>query len=458
MKKTMFSLTIAAAATLLPAQLADARGFGGSSPHGGSAGGGSSYHGSSGGGGSSFHGSSGGSREGGSSGGYGGNNRNNNSQHSDAEGAAAGHAYTDRNQPQHSGAEGAAAGSAATKRNEPQYSGAEGAAAGAAATKHNEPQYSGAEGAAAGAAVANRNQPQFSGAEGAAAGAAVANNNQPQYSGAAGAAAGYAVGQQNSYGAAVAHVGLPTDAGYGFPAGGAGAAAYVSNHRTAPVNASVVAARGAATRSSFGDYGMYGRDWYGAHPGAWVATGWPAGAAWGTATWGGVAPAIGIAATVQPIPYNYGSNVSYQDNQVYYGNQPVATADQYYQQAATLAQSAPAADPQADDWMPLGVFGLVQNDQADPHFIMQIAMNKQGVIGGNYSDVVSGTNMPIQGAVDKKSQRVAWTVGGNKNTVGETGLYNLTQDEAPALIHVGKDKTQQWLLVRLKQPAQAPAQ
>ena len=67
---------------------------------------------------------------------------------------------------------------------------------------------------------------------------------------------------------------------------------------------------------------------------------------------------------------------------------------------------------------------------------------------------MSGTNAVVQGAVDKKSQRVAWTVGDNKSTVGETGLYNLTQDESPALIHLGKDKTQQWTLVRLKQPQQ----
>ena len=41
--------------------------------------------------------------------------------------------------------------------------------------------------------------------------------------------------------------------------------------------------------------------------------------------------------------------------------------------------------------------------------------------------------------------------------MGETGLYNLTQDESPALIHIGKDKTQQWTLVRLKQPEQTAA-
>ena len=70
----------------------------------------------------------------------------------------------------------------------------------------------------------------------------------------------------------------------------------------------------------------------------------------------------------------------------------------------------------------------------------------------------AGTSVPVQGAVDKQSQRLAWTVGNNKTTVGETGIYNLTKDEAPALIHVGKDKTQQWTLVRLKQPEQQQQQ
>ncbi len=86
----------------------------------------------------------------------------------------------------------------------------------------------------------------------------------------------------------------------------------------------------------------------------------------------------GLGAGVQPVAYNYGTNVTYQDNQVYYGNQPVATADQYYQQAATLAQSAPAADAAADEWMPLGVFALVQKEQSDPHYVMQLAVNKVG--------------------------------------------------------------------------------
>jgi hypothetical protein len=34
----------------------------------------------------------------------------------------------------------------------------------------------------------------------------------------------------------------------------------------------------------------------------------------------------------------------------------------------------------------------------------------------------------------------------------ETGIYNLTQDQTEALVHFGNEKTQQWLMVRLKQP------
>ncbi len=45
---------------------------------------------------------------------------------------------------------------------------------------------------------------------------------------------------------------------------------------------------------------------------------------------------------------------------------------------------------------------------------MQLAVNKSGTLAGNYSDLISGTTVPIQGAVDKKTQRVAWTVGDNK--------------------------------------------
>jgi hypothetical protein len=216
-------------------------------------------------------------------------------------------------------------------------------------------------------------------------------------------------------------------------------------------------------RNSFVGAGAFDHGWYGDHPGAWAAAGWAAGAAWRPAAWASVGLWCGWANGVAPIDYSYGNNVTYQGDQVYYGDQPVATTDQYYQQASAIAQSVPAAptpDPASSDWMPLGVFSLVQGDQSDTNTMFQLAVNKSGAIAGNYNNVLTGTTAAVHGSVDKKTQRAAWTVGENKKTVYEVGISSLTKDEAPVLVHIGKDKTQQWLLVRLKQPDQpdqAPA-
>ena len=155
----------------------------------------------------------------------------------------------------------------------------------------------------------------------------------------------------------------------------------------------------------------------------------------------------------QPIYYDYGTNITYQGDDVYYGDAPVATADEYYQQADTLAQSNPPNKGADDQWQPLGVFGLAQGDQTSASALFQLATNKSGAIAGNFSDLLTGSTLKVQGAVDRKTQRAAWTVGDNKDTVYDTGIYNLTKDEAPLLVHFGKDRTQQWLLVRMKQPA-----
>ncbi len=315
--------------------------------------------------------------------------------------AAAGAAAANRKQPQASGADGAAAGAAAANRNEPPASGAEGAAAGAAAADRNQPQASGAEGAAAGAAVANRNSPTVSGAEGAAAGAAVANRNAPAVSGADGAAAGYA-----------------------------------------------------AVRNSFNDANIYGQQWYGSHPDVWAASGWAAGAAWTPSTWDAVAVQCGYANST-PTSYNYGVNVTSEDGNVSVDGQNVGTVEAFSQQAADLADSgAEATTADSDEWLPLGVFAMVRNEQQHPQLIVQLAINKQGILRGNYTDEVTEHTLPIQGAVDKTTQRAAWRVGHNQQAVMEAGLNDLTEAEAPALIHKN-GKTDHWLLVRLEQPQQA---
>jgi len=157
--------------------------------------------------------------------------------------------------------------------------------------------------------------------------------------------------------------------------------------------------------------------------------------------------------------YDYGNNVTYQDNEVYVNGQDSGSSDQYYNQAATLASTGAQADAPTDgDWLPLGVFSLCQSGQTTPQMTIQIAVNKQGVVRGNSTDTASQKSQAIAGSVDKQSQRLAFTIGDNTENVFETGLYNLTKDEAPALLHLGKDKTEQWLLVRQSLDAAQPSQ
>jgi hypothetical protein len=371
------------------------------------------------------------------SGGRFGNSRN----ASGAEGAAAGAARSNRNSPQASGAEGAAAGAARSNRNSPQASGAAGAAAGAATANRNAPNASGAQGAAAGAAAANRNNPQYSGAQGAAAGAAAANRNQPQYSGAEGAAAGAAAANRNS----------PQYSG----AEGAAAGVAVANYNEPAASGAAGAAAGyAAVRDNVNhDPGMYGQQWYGEHEAAWAPDGWSASTPWTPSTWAAIAANCGYGNS-PAVSYNYGDNVTCVGGNVVIDGQPAGTAEDFSHEADIIAEDGAAAQTSpTDQWLPLGVFALVRNEQQHPQLIMQLAVNQQGLIRGNYTDEVTNTTLPVHGGVDPKTKRAAWTIGDNRYAVMEAGMQNLTQSEAPALLHKN-GTTQRWLLVRLAQGGQ----
>ena len=153
------------------------------------------------------------------------------------------------------------------------------------------------------------------------------------------------------------------------------------------------------------------------------------------------------------MPYDYGSNVTYQNNNVYVNGDDAGTSQQYYDSAENLASTGAQANASQDaNWLPLGVFALTKPDQTSSDVTVQLAINKQGIIRGNYTENKTDKTQVIEGALDKKTQRVAFTIGDNKTEVIETGLYNLTKDEAQALVHFGADRTEQMLLVRLKKP------
>jgi len=78
-------------------------------------------------------------------------------------------------------------------------------------------------------------------------------------------------------------------------------------------------------------------------------------------------------------------------------------------------------------------------------------------LGTRYDCVIEmmpqvGTSQPVEGMVDKNSQRAAWVVSGTKRPLMEVGIFNLTKDTAPALVHFENAEPQQVLLIRMDEP------
>ncbi len=224
-----------------------------------------------------------------------------------------------------------------------------------------------------------------------------------------------------------------------------------TGHRTAYVGGAALRGQGAYVRQSFAHYNSFNNGWYVAHPGAWRAAAWTAAAVWAGATWGSVSSYCGYPA--EPAIYDYGGSVVYMDDSVYYDGQVVATAEEYAEQAVAIAEIGEKAQPtEKEEWVSLGVFGMVKGEETEANQIFQLAVNKEGIIRGNYYDALSDSTLPVQGAVEKETQRAAWTVADRKETVYETGIGNLTKEETTMLVHFGKNRTQQWTLIRLEQP------
>jgi len=224
-----------------------------------------------------------------------------------------------------------------------------------------------------------------------------------------------------------------------------------AGHTTAYMSPNSIRASAAVARGGFA-HPVFTPNWYTVHRTAWVAPRYVTGYSfWRPPVWATTAAFIGLA--TPPVVYDYGSTVVYQDNAVYVNGDQVATAADYAAQADQIADTGRQAKPaENDEWQPLGVFGLIQEDEKTAQRIFQIAVNKDGIVRGNYYDTVADNTLPVVGSVDKKTQRVAWSIGDKKDIVFETGLSNFTKEESTVLVHYGKDSTQQMILVRLEEP------
>jgi hypothetical protein len=230
----------------------------------------------------------------------------------------------------------------------------------------------------------------------------------------------------------------------------AGRSTVVAGRGTYYRSTTAIRTQGVYVRHGVAAYPCFRAGWYAQYPGAWLAAGWAAGGVWRAATWGTCSSYCGYPS--EPVYYDYGESVAYQDDGVYVAGQNVGTPEQYADQATQIADTGrDAKAAKDDDWMPLGVFAMVQGDEKTSNHIFQLAINKQGVLRGNYYDAVTDSTSQVFGSVDKKTQRAAWTVGDRKAPVYEVGIANLTRNETTMLVHYSKDRTQQFSLVRIEE-------
>ena len=218
-------------------------------------------------------------------------------------------------------------------------------------------------------------------------------------------------------------------------------------------------------RWSYADRRPFNPNWWANHPTTLPANvhGWrwhqhwgryPYGWCWRPATWATFGTWFAWT-WATPMPYNYGTNVVYRDNYVYVNEQQVATSEVFYQQAATIAAQTPEeVNAEQTEWLPLGVFAIAGDDGVDTGMLVQLAVSKDGIIAGTFYNDATDEGKPIEGSVDRETQRAAWKFvdGSNNEIVMETGIYNLTQEEATALVHFGPERSETWLMVRLPEP------
>lgn len=184
---------------------------------------------------------------------------------------------------------------------------------------------------------------------------------------------------------------------------------------------------------------------------------------WAPVTWNAVTSFVYASSPPpqQPVYVDYGTTVVYEGDKVYVDNKEVP-AEAYNEPVRELATAVeqppppfPPADEKASEWLPLGVFALAQEEKGDPVMFFQISVSKDGIISGGYESVITGDKKPIAGQVDKNTQNVAWRIGENVETVFATTLANLTQDVSTVAVHFGKERVQNWLLVRMPEPQPA---
>jgi hypothetical protein len=189
---------------------------------------------------------------------------------------------------------------------------------------------------------------------------------------------------------------------------------------------------------------LFTPQWYAQHPNAWQAT-HPHADAWAVATAASVAAWVGSAA------YAGTDTVVVESGTTEEGT---TTDESTTDETTTTGTTTTAAAADPTEWLTIGVFALAQTGQTEPTTLIQLSVNKQGLLNGTYYDLVSDNGTPIAGQIDTTTERAAWTVGPNSKNVFTTTIETLTSETGPAKLNLPGGKTQDWNLIRVNKPAE----
>ena len=177
--------------------------------------------------------------------------------------------------------------------------------------------------------------------------------------------------------------------------------------------------------------------WYAQHPTAWQVTHPHADAA-AVATTAAVATWLGVA-------YGPTTTSTVVIEGTIYAEQP-STTEQYTEQSTDGELDPSGATPIADDaeWMPLGIFDLKPDTQAEATRVIQLAVNRDGEIRGTYYDQIGDGVGNIRGTVDKQKLQAVWTVGETGRVVFEIPLAELSKPDGKVTVRFPEGRTAAW--------------
>ena len=82
--------------------------------------------------------------------------------------------------------------------------------------------------------------------------------------------------------------------------------------------------------------------------------------------------------------------------------------------------------------------------------VIQLAVSREGIVRGSQFDTLTEDTANVQGAVDKKSLRIAWTIGSKTGAVFEAALGDLTKPQSSVTVHFPDGKSAAWEMVRIE--------